>query len=100
MNIRPATQGDLATVRELWAAFYTEWPEPPHRQKGWGDYVRPEFRRRGTGRALISEVAVGLGREYVALTTETRNEPARAYYRRLGFQEESVNFVIRSEALT
>ena len=144
LNIRAATQADLETVRELWEAFYTEWPEPPHRQKTWDDiaddvsraidesvvliaeeggpavgfalgwrhpqnprvgylsdlYVRPDFRRRGIGRALIAEAAAGLEREYVVLTTETRNQPARAYYGGLGFEEESVNLVIRSEALT
>lgn len=142
MKIRQATQDDLETVRELWEAFYTEWPEPPHRQKGWDDiaddvrraidenvvliaeeggavgfalgwrhaqnprlgylsdlYVRPEFRRKGIGRALVAEAAAGLGRKYLVLTTETRNGPARAYYKGLGFEEESVNLVIETERL-
>jgi ribosomal protein S18 acetylase RimI-like enzyme len=63
-------------------------------------YVRPEFRRQGIGRALIVEAARGLGREFVLLTTETRNAPARVYYEGLGFQQESVNYVIRGERLT
>jgi ribosomal protein S18 acetylase RimI-like enzyme len=142
MTIRQATPEDLETVRGLWEAFYTEWPEPEHRQKDWNDisedverlldtgvallaeeegdpvgfalgwprnervgylsdlYVRPEFRRTGIGRALLVQAAAGLGREFLVLTTETRNAPARAYYEGLGFHEESVNFVIRSEALT
>ena len=48
-------------------------------------YVQPEFRRRGIGRALLVAAAEGLDREYLVLTTETRNEPARAYYSGLGF---------------
>ena len=40
-------------------------------------YVQPEFRRRGIGRALLVAAAEGLDREYLVLTTETRNEPAR-----------------------
>ena len=62
-------------------------------------YVQPEFRRRGIGRALLVAAAQGLEREFVVLTTETRNAGARAYYARLGFEEESVNFVIRAESL-
>jgi ribosomal protein S18 acetylase RimI-like enzyme len=63
-------------------------------------YVRPEFRRRGIGRALLVQAAAGLGREFLVLTTETGNGPARDYYARLGFVEESVNLAIRSERLT
>ena len=48
-------------------------------------YVQPEFRRRGIGRALLVAAAEGLKREFLVLTTETRNEPARAYYSGLGF---------------
>jgi ribosomal protein S18 acetylase RimI-like enzyme len=142
MKIRQAQHEDLDTVRELWETFYTEWPEPPHRQKDWDDiagdverllleggvallaeengdavgyalgwprnervaylgdlYVQPEFRRRGIGRALLVAAAEGLEREFLVLTTETKNESARAYYAGLGFEEESVNFVIRAESL-
>jgi len=142
MKIRQAQRKDLDTVRELWETFYTEWPEPAHRQKAWSDiasdverlllvdgvallaeedggavgyalgwprnervgylgdlYVQPEFRRRGIGRALLIAAAEGLEREYLVLTTETRNAGARAYYAGLGFEEESVNFVIRAESL-
>jgi ribosomal protein S18 acetylase RimI-like enzyme len=141
MKIRRAESADLERLRELWEAFYTEWPEPEHRQKGWDDvadhvrrhieenvvliaeegeravgfalgwtrnerigylsdlYVRPEFRRQGIGRALVAGTAAGLAREFLMLGTETRNAPARAYYKGLGFEEESVNLVIRSEAL-
>jgi ribosomal protein S18 acetylase RimI-like enzyme len=142
MTVRSATTADLELVRELWEAFYSEWPEPEHRRKDWSDvvehvqrhieenvvliaeeggtavgfalgwprnervgyvsdlYVRPEFRRRGIARALLKETAAKLGREFVTLTTETRNSGARAYYGRLGFHEESVNFVIERERLT
>jgi ribosomal protein S18 acetylase RimI-like enzyme len=143
MTIRRAEAADLETVRELWEAFYAEWPEPPHRQKGWDDiaeevrvaigesvvllaeergaavgyalafrhprnerigfladlYVRPAFRLRGIGRALLGEAATALSREYLTLSTEVRNKPARAYYKRLGFDEESVNLVIEMERL-
>jgi ribosomal protein S18 acetylase RimI-like enzyme len=139
--IRKATEADLDVVRELWEAFYAEWPEPEHRRKDWSDvvdhvrrhidenvvliageddgpigfslawpkndrvgyvsdlYVRPEARRRGIAQALLRETAVHLDREFVTLTTETRNPEARAFYGRLGFVEESVNFVIESKRL-
>ena len=55
------------------------------------------------GAAVIEDIETrtikGEEREYLVLTTETRNAPARAYYTGLGFEEESVNFVIRSEVL-
>ena len=35
MRIRPATQDDLETVRELWEALYRECPEPEHERKEW-----------------------------------------------------------------
>jgi ribosomal protein S18 acetylase RimI-like enzyme len=141
MTVRSATTADLELGRELWEAFYSEWPEPEHRRKDWSDvvehvrlhieenvvliaedggtavgfalawprnervgyvsdlYVRPELRRRGIARALLSETAGRLGREFLTLTTETRNPGARAFYGHLGFHEESVNFVIETEQL-
>jgi ribosomal protein S18 acetylase RimI-like enzyme len=63
-------------------------------------YVRPEFRRHGIARALLREAGAQLGREFVTLTTEAHNAPARAFYAHLGFQEESINFVIPVERLT
>ncbi len=140
--IRKAAQADLDVVRELWEAFYAEWPEPEHRQKDWSEvvdhvrrhidenvvliaeeddtpigfalawpkndrvgyvsdlYVRPEARRRGIAHALLRETAAHLDREFVTVTTETRNSVARAFYGRLGFLEESVNFVLESKRLT
>jgi ribosomal protein S18 acetylase RimI-like enzyme len=44
LTIRPATQDDLETVRELWEALYDECPEPEHHRKGWED-VADDVRR-------------------------------------------------------
>ncbi|MBX5468488.1 MAG: GNAT family N-acetyltransferase [Thermoleophilaceae bacterium] len=51
--------------------------------------TRPEFRRRGVGRALLAHAerqARQLGLAQVALDTAKRNAPALALYRRAGFE--------------
>lgn len=35
MNVRPATEADLAVVRELWEEFETEVPAPPYLAETW-----------------------------------------------------------------
>ncbi len=76
--------------------------EPPRICYVWYLYVRPEARRRGVARALMAEVvAWGQERGAEALTLEvvTTNAPARAFYDRLGFAEESLNLYARFERL-
>jgi len=55
-------------------------------------YVRPQFRRRGIGRALM-EAALGCGRQRGCrefhLLVDPSNETALAFYARLGFQADS-----------
>jgi len=63
-------------------------------------YVRPEARRRGVARALVARVAEELGLELVSLVVESQNAGARAFYRGLGFREESLNLIVESSALT
>jgi putative acetyltransferase len=62
-------------------------------------YVRPDQRRRGLGRALLSEGARLLGREVVTLDVDASNPDARAFYERLGFREQSSRLAARAEAL-
>jgi len=62
-------------------------------------YVRPDHRRRGLGRALLSEGAHLLGREVVTLDVDASNPDARAFYERLGFREQSSRLAARAEAL-
>ena len=62
-------------------------------------YVRPEARRGGVARALLAQAAEELDREYVTLTVDSGNAAARAFYRRLGFREESLNLTVESAAL-
>ena len=59
-------------------------------------YVVPDQRRRGIARALLRETERELGCEFVTLTTELSNAGSRAFYRRLGFREESINLVAES----
>jgi len=51
--------------------------------------VVPEARRRGHGRELVGKAlfeAKAAGQMFVGLSVDARNEPARALYRRLGFE--------------
>ena len=53
-----------------------------------GLYVQPEARRRGVAHALMRSIATLVrekGREYVLLSVDTPNAPARELYERLGF---------------
>ncbi len=59
-------------------------------------YVRPEARRKGVAKALITEVAswcAGLGAEVLTLEILSANAEGRAVYERLGFDEESRKLV-------
>ena len=55
-------------------------------------YVRPQFRRRGIGRALV-EAALDFGRKRGCrefhLLVDPSNEPGQAFYVELGFQVDS-----------
>jgi len=62
-------------------------------------YVRPDHRRRGLGRALLSEGARLLGREVVTLDVDASNPDARTFYERLGFREQSSRLAARAEVL-
>ena len=55
--------------------------------------VSPRYEGRGVGRALVDAVidhAKRSGLTTITLDTGAANAPARAFYRRLGFQEEDV----------
>jgi len=55
-------------------------------------YVRPQFRRRGIGQALV-EAALDFGRKRGCrefhLLVDPSNEPGQAFYVELGFQVDS-----------
>ena len=57
----------------------------------WGEelYVRPQYRGRGVGSALIARIFRDHGDEAVRfrLETEEENEGARRLYRRIGFRD-------------
>lgn len=55
MKIRPATQDDLETVRELWEALYRECPEPDHERKDWRDIADDVRRGFEDNVALLAE---------------------------------------------
>ncbi len=62
MKIRRASATDVEIVRELWEAFYDEWPEPEHRRKGWNevaDAVRRAIDEQVVLIAEEDEAAVG-----------------------------------------
>lgn len=61
-----------------------------HRAVVWGVYVKPEWRRKGIARVLLSETierakAIA-GIEQVVLSVATEYAPARKLYESLGFQ--------------
>lgn len=70
------------------AGFYVlNGPKVSHRGNIWGVYVRVAYRRRGVGRAVISEIlqhARTLVKQ-VHLNVSAENDAARALYERLGF---------------
>ena len=51
-------------------------------------YVRPRARRSGVATALVRAVLEAAGADYVHVAVGVDNEPARAFYERLGFQPE------------
>lgn len=59
-------------------------------------YVRPEARRSAVGTALVKAALAAVGADYVRVAVGVDNEPARAFYRRLGFQPEQL--VLRLDA--
>jgi ribosomal protein S18 acetylase RimI-like enzyme len=61
-------------------------------------YVRPDARRSTAGTALVNAVLAAVGTDYVRVSVGVDNEPARAFYKRLGFQPEQL--VLRLDAAT
>jgi ribosomal protein S18 acetylase RimI-like enzyme len=65
-------------------------------------YVRPRARRRGLTKEMLSELASGLkelGAEHVSLDVLVSNQPARAVWHRLGFQETQILMMTSLEEL-
>ncbi len=65
-------------------------------------YVRPPGRRQGIAKALLAETAAALresGATHLTLNVDVANNVARTVYRRLGFQEDSLNLVVELDAL-
>jgi GNAT superfamily N-acetyltransferase len=56
-------------------------------------FVDPPFHRGGAGRALVTTALTGLDHPRAVLTTQGGANPARAFYRRLGFTELAVQVV-------
>jgi ribosomal protein S18 acetylase RimI-like enzyme len=63
-------------------------------------YVRPRHRNRGIARELLRRAAGELGREVLTLDVDVMNSRARAFYRRLGFGEQSLRLAIDSGRLS
>jgi ribosomal protein S18 acetylase RimI-like enzyme len=61
-----------------------------HKGHVWGVYVAPEWRAKGVGRAMLSELIqqarVQLDLEQITLSVGTRENPARRLYASLGFE--------------
>jgi ribosomal protein S18 acetylase RimI-like enzyme len=65
-------------------------------------YVRPDARRRGVAKALISEIVATSrkqGIEVMLLNVDNENAAARAVYRRLGFRERATGMMVELEQL-
>ncbi|MGU3471709.1 GNAT family N-acetyltransferase [Paenibacillus sp. D51F] len=50
-------------------------------------YVRPEYRRNGVAKQLMSALIAAAHKNYDKLTLYTEHEPAASLYRSLGFKE-------------
>jgi GNAT superfamily N-acetyltransferase len=61
-------------------------------------YVRADARRSGVATELVRAVLAAVGAEYVRVAVGVDDEPARAFYRRLGFQPEQL--VLRLDTAT
>ena len=60
-----------------------------HKGSLWGFFVLPDFRRTGTGRALLKEAlarAAGMEMRYVRIVTATSSEAALALFEAQGFE--------------
>ncbi len=55
MTVRPATESDATTLRELWEAFEVEVPSPPHEQEGWDEVWDQMLEYMRDGIALLAE---------------------------------------------
>lgn len=71
------------------AGAYTN-AERPRNRTIWGLWVEQPFRNQGLGRSLVEALAswaTDAGAAAVDLWVSDANEPARALYRRLGFED-------------
>jgi GNAT superfamily N-acetyltransferase len=57
-------------------------------------YVLPDSRRSGVATALVRAVLAALGTEYVRVAVGVDNDPARKFYRALGFQPEQLTLLL------
>ncbi len=76
---------------EIVGSVYAAMPGPEHGFV-FGLYVVPAARRQGIARALMAAAAEELrkqGRDYVVLSVDTPNAPARAMYEALGFVDQA-----------
>jgi ribosomal protein S18 acetylase RimI-like enzyme len=79
----------LAEQADALLAFLAVWPDPDGRYDALLDnlHVAPEARGRGLGRTLLGATAMRLqaqGRHSLTLWVFDANDPALAFYRRLG----------------
>lgn len=67
---------------------WCRWPGPDAEESVFGICIRPDFRRQGAGRVLMTrllEIAGAVGPPVMALTVQLANRAAVALYRRMGF---------------
>jgi ribosomal protein S18 acetylase RimI-like enzyme len=79
--------------------FTLSWPEGERVGYLGLLYVRPAYRRRGIGRALVRASAARLDRDFLTLSVDVHDQSALAFYGRLGFREEAIDLVLESSRL-
>lgn len=62
-------------------------------------YVREDARRSGVATRLVHAVLDAVGADYVRVSVGVDNDPARGFYRRLGFQPEQIVLRLDTAAL-
>lgn len=79
-------------------SWWDAWVRPPLAEAGCADvldgafelcavFVDPAYHGRGLGRRLVTELVGAVEHPRVVLTTQAGANPARGFYRRLGFRE-------------